>query len=190
VIKVNPDSPQRPVRRRVLEAGKRLLMPTPRLRGGFTLVEPAGLTVKQVKAASTIAGAFELGRVIPLDDVPEIDLIVAGTVAVAPNGARVGKGEGYSELEYATLRELGIVDDAIPIATTVHEVQLVGEIPLEPFDVPVDVVVTPTRILRAEHRPTRPSGILWEELGPERLEEMPVLAELRTRLEGGVHGRA
>ncbi len=35
VIKVNPDSPQRPVRRILLEKGKTLLMPTPRLKTVF-----------------------------------------------------------------------------------------------------------------------------------------------------------
>lgn len=34
-VKINPDSPQRPLRVRALRAGKRVLVPTPRLRGGF-----------------------------------------------------------------------------------------------------------------------------------------------------------
>ncbi len=182
VVKVNPDSPQRSVRRRVLEEGKRLLMPTPRLRGGFALVDPVGLTPREIARAASIQGAFEQGRMIGLDDLPRIDLIVAGTVAVAPNGARVGKGEGYSELEYATLRELGLVDDSIPIATTVHELQLVPLVPLEPFDVPVDVVATPTQVLRSIAKPPRPTGVLWHYLDPSRLETMPVLAQLRDRV--------
>jgi 5-formyltetrahydrofolate cyclo-ligase len=179
VVKVNPDSPQRPVRRRVLEEGKHLLMPTPRLRGGFTLVDPSHLTPLQRKEASSIAGAFARGRAIRLDEVPHIDLIVVGSVGVAPNGARVGKGEGYSELEYATLRQLGIADDAIPIATTVHDIQVVASVPLEPFDVPVDIIVSPTQTIRTTSRPSRPLGILWDLRDPERLEEMPVLRELR-----------
>ncbi len=182
VVKVNPDSPQRPVRHHVLEEGKRLLMPTPRLRGGFTLVDPTRLNQREIARAATIQGAFELGRTISLADVPTIDLIVAGTVAVAPNGARVGKGEGYSELEYATLRELGIVDDSIPIATTVHDLQLVPLVPLEPFDVPIDIVVTPTQVIRSSGTPPRPRGIMWQYLDSERLEAMPILAELRASL--------
>jgi len=178
VVKVNPDSPQRPVRRRVLEDGKRLLMPTPRLRGGFTMIDPAGLKPAALDHAATITGAFQVGRTISLAEVPSIELIVAGTVAVAPNGARVGKGEGFSELEYGTLRELGIVDESVPIATTVHDLQLVTMVPLEPFDVPMDIVVTPTRVIRTEGRPARPTGILWQYLDSGRLEAMPILAEL------------
>ncbi len=182
VIKVNPDSPQRPVRRRVLDAAKRLLMPTPRLRGGFTLVDPTGLKPREMDHAASIQGAFELGRTVSLAEVPHIDLIVAGTVAIAPNGARVGKGEGFSELEYGTLRELGIVDDTIPIATTVHDLQLVPIVPLEPFDVPVDIIVTPSQVIRASETPPRPTGILWQYLDSARLEAMPILAELRASM--------
>ncbi len=178
-VKVNPDAPQRPVRRHVLEAGKRLLMPTPRLRGGFVLVDPERLAPEQVGRAASISGAFALGCTIRLDELPRIDLIVVGSVAVAPNGARVGKGEGYSELEYATLRHLGLIDDAIPIATTVHDIQLVEEIPLEAFDVPVDLIVTPTRVVPARERAPRPLGIIWDLLESHRLQEMPILAELR-----------
>jgi 5-formyltetrahydrofolate cyclo-ligase len=41
---------------------------------------------------------------------PRIDLIVAGSVVVNGKGARVGKGRGYSNLEYALGREFGIID--------------------------------------------------------------------------------
>ncbi|MEM2840778.1 MAG: 5-formyltetrahydrofolate cyclo-ligase, partial [Candidatus Bathyarchaeia archaeon] len=39
-VKVNPDSPQRPLRELVLKAGKNLLTPTPRLKHGFLLIKP------------------------------------------------------------------------------------------------------------------------------------------------------
>jgi 5-formyltetrahydrofolate cyclo-ligase len=181
VVKVNPDSPQRPVRRLILESGKTLLMPTPRLRGGFVCVDPHRVTRKDYARAASISGAFELGRVLSLAELPTIDLLVFGTVAVSSSGARVGKGEGYAELEYATLRQLGCIGEDVPIATTVNDVQIVEDIPVEPFDVPVDIVVTPTSVLRPSERPSRPSGILWEHLSPERLEEMPILLELKTR---------
>jgi 5-formyltetrahydrofolate cyclo-ligase len=181
VVKVNPDSPQRPVRRLVLESGKTLLMPTPRLKGGFVRVDPRLITPREYARAASISGAFELGDVLPLDKLPTIDLLVFGTVAVSPDGSRVGKGEGYAELEYATLRELGRIGEDVPIATTVNDAQLVDAIPVEPFDVPVDIVVTPTRVIRPTARPSRPAGILWEHLAPERLQEMPILLELHER---------
>lgn len=180
-VKVNPDAPQRPVRKRVLEAGKRLLMATPRLREGFLLLDPNRLSSRQITRGSSIGGAFELGTLVALDDLPAIDLIIVGTVAVSPEGSRVGKGEGYAELEYATLRQLGRINERVPIATTVHDVQVVAAIPSEPFDVPIDIVVTPTRVIRTPSTLPRPAGILWEYLTEERLEAMPILKELHER---------
>jgi 5-formyltetrahydrofolate cyclo-ligase len=40
IVKVNPDAPQRGVRFRALRQGKMLLMPSPRLREGFVLLDP------------------------------------------------------------------------------------------------------------------------------------------------------
>jgi 5-formyltetrahydrofolate cyclo-ligase len=180
-IKVNPDAPQLPVRRLVLEQGKLLLTPTPRLREGFLLLDPARLPARELRRAASIGGAAKLAQHIGLDALPRIDLIVVGTVAVTEQGARVGKGEGYAELEYATLRQLGRIDGDVPIATTVHDVQVVDDIPVEPFDVPVDIIITPTRVIRTRSTLSKPKGILWDLLAPERLEEMPILKQLRER---------
>jgi 5-formyltetrahydrofolate cyclo-ligase len=174
VIKVNPDAPQRPVRYRALKQGKTLLMPTPRLRDNFVLVH-----TDKAWEASSIKGAFELGRMVGLDELPPIDLLVFGSVAVSADGDRVGKGEGYAELEFAVLRQTGRVPEDVPIATTVHDAQVVESIPRQPFDVTLDLICTPTRTLRPPHRGPRPSGVLWEHLSEERLREMPILQALR-----------
>lgn len=180
-IKVNPDSPQRPVRELALRAGKIVLVPTPRLREGFLLLDPGELPPDALGKAATIEGAARYGRPVGLEDLPAPELIVVGTVAVSPSGSRVGKGEGYAELEYATLRTLGRVDADVPIATTVHDAQVVDAIPSERFDVPIDIVVTPTRALRTSTTLPKPAGIYWDDLTEERLDAMPVLRELRSR---------
>ena len=181
VVKVNPDAPQRLVRRLVLEHGKMLLMPTPRLRGGFVRVDPGRLPKSSLAKAASISGAFDLGETVALDDLPHIDLLVFGSVAVTTKGGRLGKGEGFAELEYATLRQLDLIDESIPIATTVHDSQLVDDVPREDFDVPVDIIATPTRVIRTNAALPKPSGILWDCLAPERLEEMPILRELKDK---------
>jgi 5-formyltetrahydrofolate cyclo-ligase len=182
VVKVNPDAPQRPVRFRVLREGKTLLMPSPRLREGFLLLAPDVLPANRLFAASSIRGAFAVGEMVSLDELPAIDLLVFGSVAVSPDGDRVGKGEGYAELEFAVLRTLDRVPADVPIATTVHDAQVVPAIPREPFDVTLDLICTPSRTLRPAHRGPRPAGVLWDALPGERLAEMPILQELRSRL--------
>ena len=181
VVKVNPDAPQRGVRFRALRQGKTLLMPSPRLREGFLLLDPARLSPNRLFAASSIKGAFALGTPIGLDELPGIDLLVFGSVAVSPDGDRVGKGEGYAELEFAVLRTLRLVPDDVVIATTVHDAQVVEAIPREAFDVTLDMVCTPTRVIRPTNRGPRPNGVLWDRLPEERRTEMPILDELYRR---------
>jgi len=44
VVKVSPDSPQRYIRYRCLLDGKILIMPTPRLREGFLMLNPSKIS--------------------------------------------------------------------------------------------------------------------------------------------------
>ncbi|MFN4046309.1 MAG: 5-formyltetrahydrofolate cyclo-ligase, partial [Acidilobaceae archaeon] len=183
IVKVNPDSPQAPVRLRALEDGKTLIMPTPRIREGFLLIDPRKIPGSLYRQASTIRGAFEYGvklrTLSELKALDSIDLIVEGSVVVNPLGERLGKGEGYGELEYAILVELNLIEPSVIIATTVHDIQVVEErIPQEPHDVPVDYIVTPTRTIKVEGRRGRPPGILRDSLEPRKLGEIPLLREL------------
>ena len=177
-VKVNPDSPQAAVRRLVLLNGKMLMMPTPRLKRGFIFLNPKRIPSRLYAKASTIRGAFKYGVMRPLAELPRVDLIVTGSVAVSMEGARIGKGGGYSEIEYAILRELSLVDEATPVFTTVHDVQVVEWAPLEPHDLVVDVIITPSRVIRVESIYSRPTGILWERVSEDMIKDMPVLSEL------------
>jgi 5-formyltetrahydrofolate cyclo-ligase len=179
-VKVNPDSSQRQVRLEVLSHRKTLLMPTPRLRSGFILLDDS-VPRDRLRLASTIHGAFTVGRKVSLEKLPAIDLVVVGSVAVAPDGGRIGKGEGYSEVEYAILRELGLVSESTPVITTVHDSQIVDFVPLEDHDIAVDYIVTPNRVLATKRTKPRPGGIIWSKVTPEMIERMPVLKELRER---------
>jgi len=174
VVKINPDSPQQPCREAALREGKLLIMPTPRIRQGFLLLDPRRV---DPRAASTIRGAFEFGERVEPEQLPRIDLVVIGSVAVNPRtGARLGKSHGYAELEWGILRSLGKVGEDTPVATTVHDIQLVDDdIPVEPFDLPVDLIATPSQLIRVERRYAKPRGILAEYVTDELLAEIPLL---------------
>ncbi len=79
---------------------------------------------------------------------------------------------------------LGKVGEDTPVITTVHELQLVSdEIPREPFDLPVDVIVTPpSRVIRVSRVDSKPRGIYWEFVTNEMLREISLLNELKARL--------
>ena len=180
-LKCNPDAAQLPVRRAALAAGKHVFMAVPRLSAAkcFLHLDPARVHGRLAKAA-TIAGAATLGRPVGPEALGHIDLIVAGSVAVDPRGARLGKGGGYSDLEFALAAERGAVDAQTLVVTTVHDAQVVrGGIPMTAHDVPVDVVATPTRLIRTRRTFPRPAGIRWEELSAAQLAAMPPLAALR-----------
>ena len=110
-------------------------------------------------------------------DMPGLDAIVCGSVAVTRDGRRCGKGERYSELEFAILRELG--HPPVPVATTVHDLQVVDTVPRDPTDQPLSVIATPTHAIRIKRPSAAPMGIDWTRLSVEDLEEMPILAELK-----------
>ena len=143
----NPDSPQRPVRETVLRDEKILVMATPRLEKGFLILSPDTIPRGSVPKASTIRGAFKHGRFVEPSEV-KVDMFVAGSVAVSLDGWRLGKGTGYSDKEYAILKDSdGLASNAL-VVTTVHDVQIVEEIPQDEWDVRVHVIVTPTRTIR------------------------------------------
>ncbi len=182
VVFCNPDSPQRPVREIVLKTSKKLIMATPRIRQGFLLLDPQKIQEKYYGKASTIRGAYRYGINLSPWDLPPLDLKVTGSVAVTKQGIRLGKGEGYSEIEAGILGELGKMRRETPVITTVHELQIVDkEIPKEPFDLLVDIILTPKQIIRTGVEKEDPK-IIWSMLDEKKLEEIPLLKELKNRL--------
>lgn len=182
VVKANPDSPQLAVRKHALAAGKRVYMAVPRLidEHPFILLDPARLAVPPHRAAS-IKGAGEHGIRVAVDELPRVDLVVCGTVTVSTSGVRVGKGGGFSDLEFGLLTEACLVDADTTIVTTVHPLQLTEEtLPEADHDFSVDVIVTPHDVHRTDD-PRRPPGILWDHLSPAKIAEIPVLDQLNRR---------
>jgi 5-formyltetrahydrofolate cyclo-ligase len=180
-IKANPDSPQTHARRRALEEGKQVIMAVPRLRDPhpFRLLDPRHLSGAQVREAATIKGALRHGRVVAEEELPEIDLVLCGSVAVNLKGARIGKGGGFSDIEYGLLIEAGKIDDHTVVATTVHPIQILREnLMVIDHDLPVDVIATPRAVIEVERDYPRPRGIYWDHLQPPQIHEIPILERM------------
>jgi len=96
-LKCNPDAAQRPVRLHALRAGKTVFMAVPRLRDErcFLRLDPAKLGQRLAEAA-TIAGAARLGEPVEPESLGTYDLVVAGSVAVSPEGSRVARSTSTS----------------------------------------------------------------------------------------------
>jgi 5-formyltetrahydrofolate cyclo-ligase len=182
VLKANPDAPQLPARARALAEGKLVYMAVPRLtqERPFLLLDPDRLDVPPRRAAS-IKGAAQVGLQVAVDQVRPIDLVVCGTVAVNRDGARVGKGGGFSDLEFALLVEAGLIGPGTVLATTVHPLQVVdGPLPETEHDFRVDLFVAGEEVVRCR-RSRRPPGILWDHLDEEKIAAVPALSGARGR---------
>jgi 5-formyltetrahydrofolate cyclo-ligase len=183
-IKVNPDAPQLPVRRRALADGKLVYIAIPRLRTEkcFIEIDPKRLG-RRIALAASIKGATRYGRLVSPREMRPVDLVLCGAVGVRRDGTRVGKGGGFADLEYAILREEGKIKEATPVVTTVHPLQIVTEkVAMLAHDIPLDFLVTPFEVVATRPAYPRPRGIYWDLLKPARIEAIPAL---RKRLKQG-----
>ena len=188
-VKTNPDAPQIPVRLRALYEGKTVYAPVPYLSRDFPYlrIDPKKMIEKGIsfELAAISQGFVEHGDAIQFEDVEPLDFCVVGSVAVSRQGGRTGKGAGFADLETAIFRELGIVTDATPIATTVHSSQLVdgSRVVIESHDTPLDFVATEAELIRTGHDGRRPGGVDWARVRQDQFDSIPFLLSLRDRME-------
>ncbi|XP_030812226.1 methenyltetrahydrofolate synthase domain-containing protein isoform X2 [Camarhynchus parvulus] len=184
-VKINPDAPQRNARFLTLEARKTLLVPTPRLRTGLfnRIVPPPGATKEMLRRCATSQGVRDFSVPVGLDDKAQVDLVVVGSVAVSEKGWRIGKGEGYADMEYAMMVSMGAVQEDTPVVTIVHDCQVldIAEELLGDHDLTVDYILTPTRTIQTHCKRPKPQGIMWHKVSSEMLGKIPILKTLRWR---------
>jgi 5-formyltetrahydrofolate cyclo-ligase len=68
-----------------------------------------------------------------------VQAILVPALAVDERGTRLGRGSGYYD------RALRGVPASVPVAALLHDGELVGRLPADPWDRPVTAAVTPTR---------------------------------------------
>jgi len=111
---------------------------------------------------------------VGLDSRVLVDLVVVGSVAVSEKGWRIGKGEGYADLEYAMMVSMGAVSQGTPVVTIVHDCQVIDipEALLEDHDLTVDYILTPTKVIATGCERPKPTGILWSKSSTPGDQEM------------------
>ncbi|XP_040299205.1 methenyltetrahydrofolate synthase domain-containing protein isoform X1 [Herpailurus yagouaroundi] len=184
-VKVDPDKPLEGIRLLALQSKKTLLVPTPRLRTGLfnKITPPPGATKDVLRKCATSQGVRNYSTPVGLDSRVLVDLVVVGSVAVSEKGWRIGKGEGYADLEYAMMVSMGAVGPETPVVTIVHDCQVIDipEALLEDHDLTVDYILTPTRVIATGCERPKPTGILWSKISWEVMGKIPVLQSLRRR---------
>lgn len=122
------------------------------VRIAYTRIEAPGILGMHVVESETelVPGPLSIRQ--PSEGSPrvaheEIDAVIVPGVAFAETGARLGYGGGYFDRLLPMLRE-----DCVRIGVAFDE-QLLPEIPAEGHDAYVDLVVTPTRVMRPKCQP-------------------------------------
>ena len=88
----------------------------------------------------------------------------------------MGKGGGFSDLEFALLVEAGLIGPDTVVATTVHPLQLLTEaLPETAHDFRLDLIVAGEEVITCR-RSRRPQGILWDHLDAAKIAAIPALA--------------
>ena len=152
-------------------------MAVPRLSSAKCFLDPR--VINNYSFASSIKGAFSVGRPVHARAMAAVDLIVCGSVAARSDGARFGKGGGFSDLEYALARNLGLVDSRTPVLAIAQPIQVVEEpVPMDRHDIVLDYIATPERVIQCGQAYSKPDGIYWDEVGT-KLDEVPILRALR-----------
>lgn len=184
-IKCNPDAAQIPVRMRALQDGKRLYMAVPRLTDDRCFVELTAEDLHKhnipLAEAAIAKTAVKCGRLVSFAQMQPIDLVIVGCVAVTRNGGRTGKGAGFADLELAMLQEFGLVKTDTPIVTTAHPLQIVQDLrlPMQAHDWALNWIVTAEEVIETNTTYPRPTGLNWDSLRSEQLEQIPILRKLR-----------
>jgi len=137
----------------------------------------------QEEFSATLDGVDKFGKPVTLRDIQrmgKIDLMVTGVSIVNTEGVRYGKGHGYFDIEWAMLREINVVGEDTPVIAVAHDCQVTEErFPASSHDTIVDLIVTPTRVIRVEKKHKKPTGIMWERLPRKMINNIPPLQELK-----------
>ncbi len=79
------------------------------------------------------------GKIYPVE---KIEVVVVPAVAFDIHGHRLGYGKGYYDRLLKKIKGLKV--------GLAYDFQIVDKLPVEPHDIPVDLIITPTRIINTK----------------------------------------
>lgn len=190
IVKCNPDAAQGPLRLLALQQGKKVYTPVPELVEDFPylLLDPEVLQANNIPFEDVMYsdGAIKHGKRCKFSEMEPLDFCVVGCVAVTRAGGRTGKGAGFADIELGLFRYYGVVGKYTPIATTVHQLQVVPDdrVVMQSHDAPLDWIATPEELVATHTRYPTPGPINWKGVQPDQFEKIPFLRGLMYELQG------
>lgn len=179
---VTPDNSLIELRRRLLQAGVSLVVSSYNMASGFYLLRPGAVPTGHELYGAWPDGLAHFGEPLDLESLSllgRFDFVATGASAVSTSGVRFGRGHGFFDLEWRIFSDMGLVSNHTPLATVVHDLQVLDKkLFPSPDDVLVDWICTPTRTLSVPRDTPRPRGVQWKDISPEQRQANPALAEL------------
>lgn len=132
-----------PLRAALRMRGVRVLLPVLRPDNDLDWLEDGADDTAEHTAADARALSTDAAALLGVQAVSAADLVVCPATATTPEGDRLGKGGGSYD------RVLARLDPHALVVALVHDDEVATALPTEAHDRRVDVIVTPTRTLRA-----------------------------------------
>lgn len=132
-----------PLRAALRKRGVRVLLPVLRPDNDLDWLEDGADDTAEHTAADARGIPSDAAALLGVQAVSAADLVVCPATATTPEGDRLGKGGGSYD------RVLARLDPHALVVALVHDDEVATALPTEAHDRRVDVIVTPTRTLRA-----------------------------------------
>lgn len=164
---ITPDNSTQYLRELAIRQGKTIIMTTYGIRRGSIYLTRGMVPPGQEEYASTLIGMEKFGRrlesIEDLEASGPLDVMVTGALGISRvHGGRAGKGAGWFDAEWGIWGALGLIRAETLVIGIIHDIQVVPEaFPLDPWDCHVNIIATPTEIIRLPQFP-QPHGILWD----------------------------
>lgn len=181
-IAMMPDAVLLQARINALNDGKTIIAATPGLKQGLVRILPDDVPVARRNRDLRGHAMFKTGRPLrfPQAKIPRVDLLLASVLAADEKGNILGDGRGLTDLTYALLRTLGSLDPKALVVVVASDEQLVENIPKDPWDVPFDLLITPSRAIRTKAAHVTPDLSAL----PPKLAALPVVQAVKGRQAG------
>jgi len=130
-----------------LNMGKRIGVPV-------TVIKPRKLLVSELKDFEKELEIGYYGILTPKKEYQRIlspnivDLVLVPGVAFDVEGYRVGYGGGYYDRFFSSLKK-----DVIKIGLC-YDLQILSQVPRDPYDIPVDLIISENRLIYCKNRNT------------------------------------
>jgi 5-formyltetrahydrofolate cyclo-ligase len=157
--------------------GKNLVMPAPSIREGFFLLPARTIPFKDFSTAATYKGLHKNGQLLKNESILKLSvgLLLTDSLAVDPEGGRIGEGNGFFDLSCALLHELQGLRQDWNVLTLIQEEQISRDLlPQHTWDINMSGAITPAKIYTFEP-PLQKPQIFWEMLSMDQIKRIDPL---------------